>query len=62
MQTAIILFAIFLNPDGTREAADVALFLERQPCEVVAAMLNESARKPADVTFACRVAQPKVAS
>lgn len=57
MNVAIILFAIFTNPDGTREASDVALFAERTPCEVVAAIMNESERKPENVTFACRVAQ-----
>lgn len=50
----IILFAMFLNDSGTPEVSDVAVFAERGACEVVASVLNESARKPADLKFACR--------
>lgn len=62
MNVVILLFAIFTNPDGTREVADVALFAEKGACEIVAGVMNESPRKPADVKFACRVAQATVKS
>jgi hypothetical protein len=62
MNTAILLFAIFTNPDGTREASDIAVFAEREPCEVVATVMNESPRRPKNIQFACRVAQPVVKS
>ena len=55
MNTVILLFALFTNPDGTKDVpSDIAVFADRAACDVVAKVLNESPKKPSNLEFKCR--------
>jgi hypothetical protein len=57
---AILLFAVWVGPDGSRELSDVALTASPEACAFVASVLNAAPAKPKDVTFHCRPPQPRV--
>jgi hypothetical protein len=61
-ELVVILFAVLSAPDGTKQVSNVAIVATEGACAAVAAELNASPRKPAEIVFACHVGQLPVKS
>lgn len=60
-ELVVILFAVLTPADGGgRVVSNVAQVVTTDVCQVIAAELNQSPRKPADVAFGCRVVRTPV--
>lgn len=57
----VILFAVLSPADGSpKQVSNVAQAVTTDVCQVIAAELNQSPRKPANVAFGCRVVRTPV--